>query len=208
MVKILSQSGNSLADLYDVQGSIAGIEDLATQELPIVHEMGATIFSERLGGEIVRLSSGDLAQNIAFDVILTSPPVGIYRVLGVCVLQDTAALARLTFAQVSLRDPGTGREMPFFVWDVDEDKESSIRIVENGAAAATMGILRTFRNTQTTTLGIGEGQPRRVGEEIVLRGLTAGFGAGTIETIALVYLGLTEVAQGSLSSRGLPVPGW
>ena len=45
MVKILSQAGISLADLYNVEGSIAGIEQLDTRELPIVHEMSGTIFS-------------------------------------------------------------------------------------------------------------------------------------------------------------------
>ena len=206
MVKILSQSGNSLADVYDVEGSIAGIEQLETRELPIMHEMGATIFSERLSGEIVRLPTGDLAQSTGFDVILTSPPVGIYRVLGVVVLADTAA--RTLIAQVAVRDITTGREMPFFVWSSVTDSEASIRIVENGGAAAAQTIMRTSDNLQMPSLGIAEGQPRRVGEEIVLRGQTNAFGAGTVEVIALVYLASGEVSQGALSSRGLPVPSW
>ncbi len=205
MVKILSQSGDSLADLYDVKGSIAGIEELETRELPIVHEMGATVFSERLGGEIVRLSSGDILQSVAFDVILTSPPVGIYRVLGLQVLSDVTG--RVDRAQVSLRDILTGREIPLFVWQATPDIEVAIRIVENGEAVANMGALRTVQQ-QVPSLGIAEGQPRRVGEEIVFRGQATAFGAGTVELIALVYLGVTELTQGALSSRGLPVPGW
>ena len=208
MTKILSQAGNSLADIYDVEGSIAGIEQLETQELPIVHEMAATIFSERLAGEIVRLDTGALAQNVAWDVILTSPPVGIYRVLGMIVLVDV--VARVLLAQTSLRDPGTGREVPFFVWDTNGagDFESTVRIVDNGQSVANVTMLRGTTGPDLPTVGIAEGQPRRVGEEIVFRGQTRGFGAGTVTTTALVYLASGEVAQGALSSRGLPVPSW
>ena len=205
MTKILSQAGNSLADVYDVEGSIAGIEQLETRELPIVHEMGSTVFSERLGGEIVRLATGDLLQSAAFDVILTSPPTGIWRVLGLIVLSDTTG--RVDRAQVSLRDPGTGREMPIFVWQATPDIELAIRIVENNQAVTSMGTLRTVQ-TQVPNLAIAEGQPRRVGEEIVFRGSATAFGAGTVELIALLYLGVTELTQGAISSRGLPVPGW
>ena len=206
MTKILSQSGSSLADVYGVEGSIAGIEQLETRDLPLVHEMGSTVFSERLGGEIVRLASGDIAQSTAFDVILTSPPVGVYRVLGVVVLVNNSA--RVGMAQVSVRDPATGREIPIFIWDSDDDTVSQMRTVENGGAAATTSVLRSSLNLRSITIGIAEGQPRRVGEEIVMRGLTLGFGAGTVETIALLYLATAEITQGGLSSRGLPVPSW
>ena len=205
MVKVLSQSGNSLADIYDVEGSIAGIESLETDELPIVHELGGTVFSERLSGEIARLSTGAILQDVAFDVILTSPPVGIYRVLDVLVI--TTASARVEFVQMSLRDPLTGREMPFFIWE-SGDATTSIRIVENGGAAGTQTALLMFGNRAVPTMGIAEGQPRRVGEEIVMRGLASSFGAGTVTTIGLTYLASGEVSQGALSSRGLPVPAW
>jgi len=207
VVKILSQAGDSLADVYDVEGSIAGIDQLETRELPIVHEMGQTVFSERFSGEIARLPSGDIAQTTAFDVILTSPPVGIYRVLGSIVLID--ATARLSLVQLSVRDPGTGREMPFFIWDADNGIESQMRTVENGGAAATINVCRTLVPMNAPlTIGIAEGQPRRVGEEIVMRGFTETFGAGTVEAIGLIYLASTEITQGALSSRGLPVPSW
>ena len=92
-----------------------------------------------------------------------------------------------------------------------DDIESSIRIVENGEAVGSQAALIPSAgraSLQTPTLGIAEGQPRRVGEEIVFRGQSLAFGAGTVEAIALVYLGTAEVTQGALSSRGLPVPGW
>jgi len=206
VTKILSQAGNSLADVYDVEGSIAGIDELETRELGIIHEMGATVFSERLSAQIVRFATAALAQNADFDSTLISPPPNIYRVLGAMVVIDTAG--RMSFCQISLRDPITGREMPFFVWEAGDDVESNIRIVENGGAAGNTTILRSQFGPQGPTIGVSDGQPRRVGDEIVFRGRTAGFGAGDVTAVALVHLGITEAVGGSLSSRGLPVPSW
>ena len=203
MPKILSQAGNSLADVYDVEGSIAGIDQLDTRDLPIVHEMGHTVMSERMSGEIVRLSTGALAQNTAFDVILTSPPVGIYRVQNFQVIADVAA--RTSFCQISLRDVTTGREVPFMIWASADDVDSSVRIVENGAAVSTQTALRpSFPHIPLTATGTG--QPRRVGQEIAFRGSTSGFGAGVVTIIALISLVSAEVP--GVSSRGLPVPSW
>lgn len=201
MVKILSQAGSSLADVYDVQGSIAGIDTLDTRDLPIVHEMGATVFSERLSGEVVRLGVVGLLQNASFDVILISPPAGIYRVLGVVVV--TTPTARILHCQCSVRSVGQAREVPFFVWDSTNDVEAGIRLDDGGVVNRIQ--LRPSSNL-TPTLGISDGQPRRVGEEIVMRGQASAFGAGTVLVTASIFLGLTDVTR--LSSRGLPVPGW
>ena len=63
MPKILSQAGDSLADSYDVAGSIAGVDDLITQDVQLLHEMGGTIFSERLTSQVLTIASGSIAQN-------------------------------------------------------------------------------------------------------------------------------------------------
>ena len=202
MVKILAQAGNSLADIYDAEGSIAGIEALETRELPIVHEMGHTVFSERLGGTIRRLATAGIAQSTAFDVVLSNLPEGPWRVLGVTVLADIAA--RVGFASIALRSDGQDREVPIYVWDSTNNVESDVRIVEDGAAATTWQYL-VPNPLQVPNLGIGEGQPR-VLDELALRGVTAAFGAGTVTIIGLVYLAFTQTT--SLSSRGLPIPGW
>jgi len=204
MVKILSKSGDSLADMYDVEGSIAGIEQLETRELPIVHEMGGTVFSERISGFIRRNVTAAINQSTAFDEVSTGLPAGPYRVLGVYVQADVAS--RVDRAQVSLRNPLSGREIPIFIWDVNHDVEKDIRIVENGSAVSEDRALVQAFPVVMPSLGIGRFQPQRVGEEIVFRGASSAFGAGTVLLTSLVYVAFSEV--GGISSRGLPVPGW
>ncbi len=203
MSKILARTGMSLADLYDIVGSVAGVETLVSREVFLTHEMGGTIQSERMVGELERMTSTALAQSLTWDITLEAPP-NIYRVLGVY-CQATEA-ARTANVQVSLRNPATGREIPIFVWDSANDLETNIRIIDNGAAISSdIALVQTSPQTMPT-LGIGDGQRRRVGEEIVFRGNTSAFGAGTIEIIALVYLGFPHI--GDVSSHGLPLPGW
>jgi len=204
VVKILSQAGNSLADTYDVEGSIAGIDQLETRELPIVHEMGATVFSERLSGAIRRATSGAILQNTNFDIILTDLPATPSRVLGVTVVTDVAG--RVSTAAILIRDAGAGREMPIFVWDSGE-QFMVCRMVENNAAVGTLELLVTSLNLPgfPPSMIIGTDQPQEV-DQIAFRGRSTGFGAGTVTITALIYLAFSEV--GGISSRGLPIPGW
>ncbi len=202
-VKILSRAGSSLADTYNVVGGVAGLDRLETRETTTIHEMGGTIFSERLSGAIRRATTGPVNQSTAFDITMTGLPAGIFRVLGVTVISSSSA--RVDNVQLALRDPDSGRELPFFVWDDANDVAATIRIVENGGAAGNQVAL-IAPNLQIPNLGIGERQRQRVGEEIVMRGQTNAFGAGTNTLIGLVYVGFTH--RGGISSRGLPIPGW
>lgn len=202
MVKILSRSGDSLADTYDVQGSIAGIETLESREVSLVHEMGGTLFSERVSGFIRRQVTGDIVQSTTFDFVNADLPNVPYRVLGVSVLASAAN--KTTQAAVSLRDPISGREIPIFVWDVANDKTSLVRIVENGAASGNFLALIP-NQTLVPNMGIGSGQPQQV-NELAFRGKSSAFGAGTVELTMLVYVAFSQI--GGLSSRGLPLPGW
>jgi len=204
MPKVLAKAGVSLADIYDVEGSIAGVSQLISRDVSLLHEMGATIFSERLIGEISRQETGDILQNVTWNLTVLVPPAGIYRVVGVQVLADTAA--RVSIAQVSLRSLGATREIPIFVWDQANDPSSGIRIVDDGAATATMQALIQTSPVTMPSLGIGRGQASSVGDQIVFRGLTLGFGAGTVEAVALVYLASSRTT--SISSVGLPIPAW
>ena len=206
MVKILSQSGDSLADTYNVEGSIAGIEQLETRELPIVHEMGSTVFSERLSGAVRRGVTAAINQSTVFDIVFTDLPSGAWRVLGVTML--TNAVGRIDRAMVAMREPDAGREVPFFVWNTATDTENLARMVVEGAAATNVGVLIPSI-LQVPTLGIGGGQPQRVGE-IACRGASGAFGAGTVVLTVLIYIGLSAVGgvPGNTTSRGLPVPSW
>ena len=204
MAKILAQAGVSLADIYNVVGSIAGIEELITREVHPFHEMGHTIFSERVSADIIRATSGDILQNVDFDVVLDELGEVPSRLLGVCVLTD--AVARLNYAQISVRDPTTEREIPLFVWDNNEES-MVVRIQENGAALTNWDYL-------ATALGGGAGVPSMLFStaqpldvnEIAFRGRSAGFGAGTVEVVALLYQAGPQLK--GLSSRGLPLPSW
>ena len=205
MVKILAQAGNSLADVYDVRGSVAGIEQLETKELPIVHEMGATVFSERVAGAISRANTGDIGQTQDFGAVaLSGFAPNMTRITGLIVFVDAAA--RMDFIQVSARSSSDGREVPLWAWDSAADQEVNLRIVDNGAAAANVTLLRTFApnaNIPTTLYG---SEQRRSIDEIAMRGRTLTFGAGTVEATVLILTAFASLA--GVSSRGLPMPSW
>ena len=199
MVKILSQAGNSLADTYDVEGSIAGIDHLETHELPIVHEMGGTVFSERYSTTIRRAASGALAQSTAINVVLTDLPAVPTRLLGVAVLSDVAA--RIGNLGVMISDGN--REFP--VWSYSLNARG-IRLIEEGAAVAQYDILRPDVDLlMLPSMCGGTDQPQIV-DQIALRGITTAFGAGTVFVRALYYIAFAQI--GGVSSRGLPIPSW
>jgi len=203
MVKILSRSGTSLADIYDVKGSIAGIDQLETRELSIVHEMGATVFSERLHTTIRRATDDALAQNTAFEAIITNLPSVPTRLLGMAVVTDDAS--RISRAAVMLRDPESsgGTEIPIWAWD----QSTSVRVnfIDLGSSV-TFDLLVSAPPVFVPTFIGGSGQQPDPVDEIVLRGVTTGFGAGTVFMRVFYYMAFPFL--GGLSSRGLPVPSW
>jgi len=203
MVKIQSQSGNSLADVYDAEGSIAGIETLETHELPIVHEMGATVFSERLGGFISRGTTGAILQTITWDVVLTNVGLIPSRLLGVVVFADDGS--RVSHATVSIRDPLAEREVPIFVHDSAE-KIIIARLDDNG----TIGPVELLQNQMPNgipSMLIGTEQEQPV-DQIAFRGLSTTFGAGDVTVTMMLYRAEAQAQAGGISSRGLPIPGW
>jgi len=209
MTKILSQSGTSLADVYDVEGSIAGIDELISREVNLVHEMGGTIFAERVQGNVLPMSTGPLLQNVTFDETLTGPE-GVWRVFNVMVIANVAA--RVDRAQVSLRYPTVGREQPIFIWDTNDGRSISanIRIVESGGAVGNQVALIPSL-FQVPSMGVGPSSPRSQAEgstEIVFRGLSTGFGAGNITLVALIYIARLDLLITGSTPYGLPIPGW
>lgn len=203
MVKILAQAGMSLADVYNVVGSSAGVEQLESREVSLVHEMGGTLFSERLGSSIRRLTTGDILQTVTFNGTLAGLGANAIRILGISVFADVNA--RIDRVVVSLRDPLAGREIPIWVWNTASDAERAMRLLDNAGAVASVFQLVSIAPINVPNLMTGSEQPRRV-SEIVMRGITATFGAGTVELILLVHTASSH--QGGLNSRGLPIPGW
>jgi len=203
MVKVLSQAGISLADTYDVEGSIAGIEQLQSQDVQLVHEMGGTIFSERLNGAIRRSQDLEALQSTTWDNVLTDLPATISRVLGCVVFTDVEA--RLQSVMVAIRDAASGREIPIFAWDTGE-AFIGVRMSDDGSAVAPVEILQNALGIGVLpSMLIGDNQRAPV-NSIAFRGQTTAFGAGDVTTTMLLYIAHTHL--GGISSFGLPVPGW
>ena len=203
MVKILSQSGNSLADTYNVVGSSFGIERLETQELSIVHEMGTTVFSERFSTFIRSATSGAINASASFNVVINDLPAGVWRILSVFVFADVPGRANL--ASVALHERLQEREIPFWVWDTALDESPVVRFVDDGAAVGEVIQLRPTQPATVPHITAGGGQPQRI-SDIAFRGNSGAFGAGTVTIKLLLNIGFAAI--GGLSSRGLPIPSW
>ena len=207
MGKILSQSGISLADMYDVEGSIAGIDHLATHEVGIVHDLGPTLFSERVSGEIVQLASGSINQSTAFDVVLTNLPPVPTRILGVMVTSNQTRLEHATVSvRTAARSPGGDqREIPIFVWDATIGGLTWVIRIDTGGGAAAQIYFQPSPSIWAPSMLFGRDQPLPV-DGLALRGITTAFGAGTADMVAHVYLAFADL--GGVSSYGVPVPSW
>lgn len=195
----------SLADVYNVEGSIAGVDQLESREVQLVHEMGGTIFSERFGSNIMLVETAAIAQSLSFDIV--APAVlstTVQRILGVVVFANQAG--RVAHAQVSVRDPTAGREVPIWFFDDAVDLEATIRIENNGAGAAAHTLFRPVQLFEGIPSLVAGTDQRSSVEQIVLRGTTTAFGAGTVVTTAVVLVAFSAAA--GLSSRGLPIPSW
>lgn len=202
MVKILSQSGNSLADIYDVEGSIAGIDHLETHELPIVHEVGATVFSERFRTSIRRLNTGNLLQNVDFNVVIEDLPETPTRLLGLTVIADTGA--RVLRAALLVRDAVSNREVP--VWVYDGSTIIPTRMTDAGSLA-TVDLLVGSGPASMLPIFIGGNATPQSVDSVSLRGTTTGFGAGNVD-ITCYFLQAFPTDLTRLGSRGLPIPSW
>jgi len=199
VAKILSKSGDSLADVYDVAGSIAGIDDLLSEDVNLVHEMGATIFSERLSAAVFPLTSGAIPQSTAFNSAL--PLAQTSRILGLAVVTDQ--IARINDVQVSINSQGVDTDCPIFSW-ISSDPSKVVRITIGGSLQ-TLTLLTPAYLPFIPNLTINQGSPSPV-STLILRGQTNAFGAGTVITQAIFFIAFPQVD--GLSNRGLPLPGW
>jgi len=205
MTKILSQSGKSLADVYDVEGSIAGIEQLETRDLPIMHEMGGTVFSERFQDRIFRIPTGAILQNADFRIQLDTLPETPARLLGIQVIASLPF--RVVKCAVLGTDPTVSQDIPLWVWDAAGalTEEVNMEDVTVGNDFALM-IPHASANIFPSFAGGREQQDNMV-SSLTLTGTTTAFGGSTTEITALCYLAFPR-RDGSVSSLGLPIPSW
>jgi len=206
--KIQGPGGASLGPTYDVPGGAVQLRTLNDEDVSLTHEMGGTIFSERLGSSVRRLSVATIGQSTAFNATLQDLPRTPFRILSVLVFADS--VARVDHVLVSLAQQDLQREVPLYTFDITNGTETIHQIVDNGGAVASQSfLLPTF--TQLPALGIGTGQKDAVSrmDALILRGVTAAFGAGTVTVVALVQVAFSDTTgQPVVRSRGLPIPGW
>jgi len=207
MGKILSQSGIALADIYQIEGSIVGVEKLETNEVPVVHELGGTIVSERLRGIQLLLSTTPL-QSADFSVSSGQVADCPNRIIAASVFIPAAMAGDVGTCNLSIEDGGTGRQTVFWSFDSAVDAESAIRW-NDGTGVLDMIELRPGRITLPSLMvrvDVGTNMP-----VVRLQGTTTAFGAGTVEIQALVHLVRANSGtpqQGQASSHGLPLPSW
>jgi len=204
MPKILSQSGITLADQYDVEGSVAGVEDLNSQDVSLTHDMASVLQAERMCGDIFRLSTGALAQTIIINSVmvgLPNFPTRIHQIAVVNFNKDSGT--RLTDLSINIRDANQSAEVPAWVWagTTIDGRISNLA----GATANCEFLVPNPALSVIPSMLYGSSQPQVV-ENFAMRGLTTTFGAGTVELVLMVYLGFN--AQKAVSSAGVPVPSW
>jgi len=197
---ILSQSGKSLADVYDVEGSIAGIDELNSREVSLVHEMGATIFSERMASQIVATSTGAISQSSAIDAEITGLPNTPFRIHHISLVDaGTNTVARLANMVVVMENAAADRDVIVWMWDGTVETQR----MEADVKAVLMPEIGF--NGALPTIGMGGDQPDQV-PRMFMRGDTSAFGAGTVNIASRVHISFSQVE--GVSSVGLPIPSW
>lgn len=197
--RILGQAGTSLADMYDVEGSIAGIAELDSESVKTVHELGATIFSERLRSAIVLLDSAALSQSTDFEITFDNPVLSRLTQVN-CLTNNNASIDNV---QISLSRL-VPAEQDSVIWVGDIPNEVLCRFMVEGVVRAGTVIPPLF--SALPQMIIGQDQPEPRAEQVSMRGRTAAFGAGTV-VVTLGACILRPDIQG-VSSFGLPIPSW
>lgn len=201
MPRVLAQAGTSLADVYDVEGSVAGVEELLSRDVQLLHEMGGTVFSERASAAIRLRTTGAIAQNTSWDLAITELPAGMSRVLSAQIISDSA---RVDHASLHIVEPIVGREVAFWAWDTNDDPEVQLR-TQLDSVVSEVFLLRPSSGILLPNFLVGDGQPQII-SDMAFRGVTTAFGAGTVTVQAMIHIAFSQV--GGVSSRGLPVPSW
>lgn len=212
--RIQSQSGVSLSETYQFDDSSAGPQEVHIDDgVFLVDELGSRTVSERLTVIPLRITSVATAASTNFNTTFNAFPDCANRILGVTVLSNETA--RVTHAQLSIQEPVGGEEVPFWVWDTAHDVDRAVRWSDSGAAVGDFFVLTpALYQMPSLVARIAASDVDRataVMPQIILRGTTEAFGAGTVQVFAMVLVARPDPgtpAPGEPSSYGLPLPGW
>ncbi len=203
-----------MSDSYDIEGSIVGVDNLDSSSVGLAENMGQRVFSERMTSHLLRMTSGDIAQNAAFDIVSSPFPDCPCRITNIVFIADTAS--RISMADLMIADPNSDVEIPIATWASgavttggSADSEAPIRFDDASAGAATVSYLRQslpMFPQLVVRMGQAPGMP-----VLKFRGLASGFGGGTVEVMCYVSHCRPNVlspAPGHPSSHGLAIPSW
>lgn len=197
--KILSKAGESLADLYDVKGSVAGVEELNSRDVGLQHEMGGTIFSERLRTDIIRNAPIVVAQNVTTDDTYSSFFVDRpSRIMSIEMLTDDES--RLLQVTMAIRTSPT-QEIPIWAWQLT-DQSLPVRFIDAGSSATMQLLINQMPMTFPSMLVGDQNRVPRLGIHFI----SSGFGAGTVSLTTIIHT--LHVEEEGISSHGLPLPSW
>lgn len=214
MGKILSQAGISMADTYDIEGSIVGVENLDANNVSLVEDMGPRVMAERMKTIMVTGTTGALADAIDFNITVlgstTIPsPDCASRVLSVNVYIPAANATEIENWSLTVRDQNLQREAALITWDIDIDSEVKVVWNNDGAGAANFIQLRPLTH-QLPGLLTRAGD-LEIAPLLLWRGTTAAVVATTVTATLVIQLARpnrTNPAAGQPSSHGLPIPSW
>lgn len=211
--RVLAQAGVSLADVYDVEGSIVGIDSLDVDDIKGVHEMGGTIHSERLNVFTLIADSTAIAQSTTFGIVLGGIPNSINRVLAVAAMCDDAD--RLNHCSWLIEDPDSDVEFPIWNWEesVAESSDFASQVLWNPGSGVVQEFMLRSGNaggwgmpTFLAPIGVSRAMPN-----LVFRGQSIAFGAGTVRVRGVMMIARPNSGNpppGEPSSFGLPMPSW
>ena len=212
MAKFESQSGAAAADTYETVGSSLDLDEVNDgQGVSFVDEMGARVMAERMNSVMARVVSSNRSQDseISENLLGTGinpTPDAPTRIIGVTVTIPLAAAGRIENIMLAIRDINLSRENIFWSWDLVNDDEVET-FYNNETTESDVLLLRSTVNLLPVMLTRAGNE--RVMPQVVVRGFTSSFGAGTVTTTIVAHLmrATTQApAPGEPRLPGLPIP--
>jgi len=205
VAKVQSRVGRSLADLYDVEGSIVGIEDLLSGDVNVVHDMAWTAAAEQRTSAIRRAATS-FAQSTDVTVEIAGLPLDNFVLQGLAVITDDES--RLVNATVVARNIARTQDYPLWVWDERNTPDDAPVRLEDNNVTANFDFLIPVPGAVSPPMAMhGRNQPDRGGIlELRLLARSTAFGAGTVSVTLLAMISLVNPGGLNNSAYGLPVP--